>query len=61
MLGEVGEVGVARIPRLLAGRRIRATYFVTGHTAETCPESLRAIVANGEPRTPFATDSRVQY
>jgi peptidoglycan-N-acetylglucosamine deacetylase len=45
--GEFGAVGVARILRLLAGRGIRATFFVTGHTAETYPESLRAIVAAG--------------
>jgi peptidoglycan-N-acetylglucosamine deacetylase len=59
--GEFGAVGVARILRLLAGRGIRATFFVTGHTAETYPDSVRAIVANGEPRRPFATDSRLQY
>ncbi|MEA2529839.1 MAG: peptidoglycan-N-acetylglucosamine deacetylase [Thermomicrobiales bacterium] len=45
--GEFGVVGVERILRLLEQRGIRATFFVTGHTAETYPESLRAIVAAG--------------
>jgi peptidoglycan/xylan/chitin deacetylase (PgdA/CDA1 family) len=45
--GEFGAVGVERILKLLARRGIRATFFVTGHTAETYPDSLRAIVAAG--------------
>jgi peptidoglycan/xylan/chitin deacetylase (PgdA/CDA1 family) len=45
--GEFGAVGVERILRLLDQRGIQATFFVTGHTAETYPESLRAIVAAG--------------
>ena len=45
--GEFGVVGVARILRLLARHDIRATFFVTGHTADTYPDSLRAIVAAG--------------
>jgi peptidoglycan/xylan/chitin deacetylase (PgdA/CDA1 family) len=45
--GEFGAIGVERILKLLAQRGIRATFFVTGHTAETYPESLRAIVAAG--------------
>ncbi|MEA2594526.1 MAG: peptidoglycan-N-acetylglucosamine deacetylase [Thermomicrobiales bacterium] len=45
--GEFGVVGVERILQLLEQRGIRATFFVTGHTAETYPESLRAIVAAG--------------
>jgi hypothetical protein len=45
--GEFGAVGVERILRLLAREGIRATFFVTGHTAETYPDHLRAIVAAG--------------
>ncbi len=45
--GEFGAVGVERILRLLEQRGIKATFFVTGHTAETYPESLQAIVAAG--------------
>jgi len=45
--GEFGAIGVERILKLLAQRGVRATFFVTGHTAETYPESLRAIVAAG--------------
>lgn len=45
--GEFGAVGVERILTLLAQRGLRATFFVTGHTGETYPELLRAIVAAG--------------
>ena len=45
--GEFGVVGVARILRLLTQHDIRATFFVTGHTADTYPDSVRAIVAAG--------------
>ena len=36
--GEFGVVGGERILRLLARDGIPATFFVTGHTAETYPE-----------------------
>lgn len=45
--GEFGVVGVRRILRLLDREAIRATFFVTGHTAETYPDALRDIVAAG--------------
>lgn len=45
--GEFGAIGVERLLKLLADRGLRATFFVTGHTAETYPDSLRAIVAAG--------------
>ena len=45
--GEFGAVGVERILRLLSRENIRATFFVTGHTAETYPDHLRAIVTAG--------------
>lgn len=45
--GEFGAVGVARILRLLESRGIPATFFVTGHTAETYPDLTRAIAAAG--------------
>jgi peptidoglycan/xylan/chitin deacetylase (PgdA/CDA1 family) len=45
--GEFGAVGVERILRLLERRGLAATFFVTGHTAETYPDSVRAIVAAG--------------
>jgi peptidoglycan/xylan/chitin deacetylase (PgdA/CDA1 family) len=45
--GEFGVVGVERILRLLERRGISATFFVTGHTADSYPESVRAIVAAG--------------
>ncbi|MDI3340511.1 MAG: polysaccharide deacetylase [Sphaerobacter sp.] len=45
--GEFGVVGVERILRLLARRNIPATFFVTGHTADTYPDSVRAIAAAG--------------
>ena len=43
--GEFGpRVGVPRILGLLAERRIPATWFVPGHTLETFPETITAIV-----------------
>jgi peptidoglycan/xylan/chitin deacetylase (PgdA/CDA1 family) len=45
--GEFGVVGVERILRLLERKGITATFYVTGHTADTYPESVRAIVAAG--------------
>ncbi len=45
--GEFGVVGVERILRLLGRHGIAATFFVTGHTADTYPDSVRAIVAAG--------------
>ena len=46
--GEFGpRVGVPRILALLAERRIPATWFVPGHTLETFPETIRAIIEGG--------------
>jgi peptidoglycan-N-acetylglucosamine deacetylase len=45
--GEFGAVGCERILRLLEREAIPATFFVTGHTAETYPDHLRQIVAAG--------------
>jgi peptidoglycan/xylan/chitin deacetylase (PgdA/CDA1 family) len=46
--GEFGpRVGVPRILALLAQRRIPATWFVPGHTLETFPDTIRAILDGG--------------
>jgi peptidoglycan-N-acetylglucosamine deacetylase len=46
--GEYGaRVGVPRILELLARHGTPATFFVPGHTADTFPESVRAIAAAG--------------
>jgi peptidoglycan-N-acetylglucosamine deacetylase len=45
--GELGPIGVARLLKLLDTFEIKATFFVPGHTAETYPDSLKAIVAGG--------------
>src|SRR5687768_388084 len=45
--GEFGVVGVERILRLLERKSIPATFFIPGHTADTYPESVRAIAAAG--------------
>lgn len=45
--GEFGVLGVERIRRLLKTHRIRATFFVPGHTIETFPETVRALVDDG--------------
>jgi peptidoglycan/xylan/chitin deacetylase (PgdA/CDA1 family) len=43
--GEFGVLGVERILRLLDKKGIKASFFIPGHTADTYPESVRAIVA----------------
>ncbi len=45
--GEFGLVGVERIRRLLKAHGIRATFFVPGHTIESFPDSVAALVADG--------------
>jgi peptidoglycan/xylan/chitin deacetylase (PgdA/CDA1 family) len=45
--GEFGPIGCQRILRLLEREEIPATFFVTGHTADTYPDQTRAIVAAG--------------
>lgn len=45
--GEFGAVGCRRILDLLAREGISATFFVTGHTAETYPDIVRRIFADG--------------
>ena len=45
--GEFGVIGVERILRLLEREQIPATFFVPGHTADTYPDSVRAIVRAG--------------
>ena len=45
--GEFGAVGCERILRLLEREGVPATFFVTGHTAETYPDHVRAIAAAG--------------
>jgi peptidoglycan/xylan/chitin deacetylase (PgdA/CDA1 family) len=45
--GEFGAVGCERILRLLEREQVPATFFVTGHTADTYPQITRAIAAAG--------------
>jgi len=46
--GEFGvRVGLPRILELLASERIRATFFVPGHTLATFPETVASIIAAG--------------
>src|SRR5829696_6854664 len=45
--GEFGAVGVGRVLALLEHKGIPATFFVTGHTAETYPSLARDIAAAG--------------
>ena len=45
--GEFGAVAAPRILDLLARHRIRATWFIPGHTLETYPEICRKIAAAG--------------
>jgi peptidoglycan-N-acetylglucosamine deacetylase len=45
--GEFGAVGARRVLRLLDRTGIAATFFITGHTADTYPDIVRDIAAAG--------------
>ncbi len=45
--GEYDVVGVERILRLLDREGLPATFFIPGHTVETFPDSVKAIIAAG--------------
>jgi len=46
--GEYGaRVGVGRILNLLAAYDVPATFFIPGHTAESFPDAVEAILAAG--------------
>jgi len=45
--GEFATVGVARILKLLERESIPATFFIPGHTVETYPASVDAILGRG--------------
>jgi peptidoglycan/xylan/chitin deacetylase (PgdA/CDA1 family) len=45
--GEFAVVGVQRILKVLATRGITGTFFIPGHTVETYPDSVKAIIAAG--------------
>lgn len=45
--GEFAVVGVQRVLKVLSTRGIRATFFVPGHTIETYPASVHAILEAG--------------
>ena len=45
--GEYAVVGVNRVLKVLADRNFSATFFVPGHTIETYPASIEAILAAG--------------
>ena len=45
--GEFDVIGVERILRLLDREQIPATFFIPGHTVETFPDSVHAILAAG--------------
>jgi peptidoglycan/xylan/chitin deacetylase (PgdA/CDA1 family) len=45
--GEFGLTGARRILRLLAERRIRATWFTPGFTIESHPQACEAVMAGG--------------
>lgn len=45
--GEFGALAVERILRLLDREQIPATFYIPGHTVETYPDHVRAILAAG--------------
>jgi peptidoglycan/xylan/chitin deacetylase (PgdA/CDA1 family) len=45
--GEYAVVGVQRVLKVLAERSILATFYVPGHTIETYPKSIEAILSAG--------------
>ena len=63
--GEFGAVGVERILRLLDRAGITATFFVTGHTADTYPTSRprdrRRRARDRPPRLPAREPARARH
>jgi len=45
--GEFAVVGVQRILKVLSERKIKSTFFIPGHTVETYPASVQAILTDG--------------
>lgn len=45
--GEFAAVGVARLLKMLEARNLKATFFIPGHTVETYPASVLAILEAG--------------
>jgi peptidoglycan/xylan/chitin deacetylase (PgdA/CDA1 family) len=45
--GEFAVVGVERILKVLRARGIQATFFIPGHTVETYPDAVHAILSAG--------------
>jgi peptidoglycan/xylan/chitin deacetylase (PgdA/CDA1 family) len=45
--GEFATVGVQRILKVLKNNNIQATFFIPGHTVETYPDSVHAILEAG--------------
>ena len=45
--GEYAVLGVERVLKVLADRAIPATFYIPGHTVETYPRSIEAILAAG--------------
>ncbi|EPY5262346.1 polysaccharide deacetylase family protein [Klebsiella variicola] len=42
-----GEVGAPRLLKLFAEQRLRTTWFIPGHSIETFPEQMKAVVEAG--------------
>ena len=42
-----GEVGAPRLLKLFAEQQLRTTWFIPGHSIETCPEQMKAVVEAG--------------
>src|SRR5260370_23316694 len=45
--GEFGRVGAERLLTMLHEANIRSTWFIPGHSAETYPQIVEMIVADG--------------
>ena len=58
--GEFGAVGCERILRLLDREGIPATFFVTGHTADTYPDHVRASPPLATRSATTATSTRTR-
>lgn len=42
-----GEVGAPRLLKLFAEQQLRTTWFIPGHSIETFPEQMKAVVEAG--------------
>ena len=56
-----GEVGVPRLLKLFDKFKLKASWFIPGHSIETFPEQTRMIVTRGTRSARMAIRMRIRW